>query len=246
MNQILSAIIKIIILILIVICIFYFINNLDNSINKKPYNCNIDEIDLDDLVIINRNPEYIKLIDKLIDEKKFIFTDEQLKILKNPNQFYEVKDGKVKNVSELFYRDCANQLDSVTGQKTEFFENLKEEEKLDLVSSKEYNKIIDEFKKNISNTLPPDITNSAVLSDPKYLRNYYLDFYGNNVKSDLIDYYTAYYTTINKENPKECIPVETAIGKPNFIIPDQYNIVKYLTNAYNIDWSRIVNPNTIL
>lgn len=246
MNQILSAIIKLIILVLIVICIFYFINNLDNNINRKSYNCNIDEINLDDLVIINRNPEYIKLIDKLIDEKKFIFTDEQLKILKNPNQFYEVKDGRVRNVSELFYRDCANQLDSVTGEKTEFFGNLNEEEKLDLVSSKEYNKIVDEFKKNIADTLPPDTTNSAVLSDPKYLRNYYLDFYGNNVKSDLIDYYSAYYTNINKENPKECIPVETLIGKPNFIIPDQYNILKYLTNAYNIDWSRIVNPNTIL
>jgi hypothetical protein len=159
-------------------------------------------------------------------EMIFIFTDEQLKILKNPNQFYEVKDGNVKNISELFYRDCANQLDSVTGQKTEFFENLNEEEKLDLVSSKEYNKIVDEFKKNIADTLPPDTNNSAVLSDPKYLKNYYLDFYGNNVKSDLIDYYSAYYTNINKENPKECIPVETLVGKPNFIIPDQYNIVK--------------------
>ena len=246
MNQILSTIIKLIILILIIICIFYFINVLDNKINKKNFECKVDEIDLDDLVIINRNPEYIKLIDKLINDKKFMFTDEQLKILKNPNQFYEVKDGKIKNVSSVFYRDCVNELDSVTGQKTEFFENLNDDDKLDLVSSKEYNKIVDEFKKKIADTLPPDTTNSAVLSDPKYLKNYYLDFYGNNVKSDLIDYYTAYYTTINNENQKECLPVDTLIGKPDFIIPDQYNLVKYLTNAYNVDWSRVVNPNTIL
>ncbi len=246
MNHLLSTIIKLFLLILIIAGIFHFINNLDEKTNNKKYDCKIEDIDLDELVIINRNPEYIKLIDKLIDEKKFIFTDEQLKILKNPNQFYQVKDGVVTNVSELFYRDCANQLDSVSGTNTEFFENLNDDEKLDLVASKEYNKILTEFKKNIANTLPPDTTNSAVLSDPKYLKNYYLDLYGNNVKSDLIDYYTAYYTTINKENMKDCLPVETLIGKPNFIIPDQYNILKYLTNAYNIDWSRIVNPNTIL
>ena len=39
------------------------------------------------LVIINRNPEYTKYIDKLINEKSFMFTDEQIKVLKNPNQF---------------------------------------------------------------------------------------------------------------------------------------------------------------
>ena len=152
MNQILSTIIKLIILILIIICIFHFINILDNKMNKKNLECKVDEIDLDNLVIINRNPEYTKLIDKLIDEKKFMFTDEQLKILKNPNQFYDVKNGKVKNISSIFYRDCVNELDSVTGQKTEFFENLNDDEKLDLVSSKEYNKIVDELKNNIADT----------------------------------------------------------------------------------------------
>ncbi len=246
MNPIISTIIKIIFLIIIVVLIFSLINKLDNDTNNKKHECKVEDIDIDNLVILNRNPEYIKLIDKLIDEKKFMFTDEQLKILKNPNQFYDVKDGKIKNISEVFYRDCKNQLDSVTGIKTEYFDTLNDEDKLNLLASKEYEKIVDEFKKKIADTLPPDTTNSAVLSDPKYLKNYYLDFYGNNVKSDLIDYYSAYYTTINKDNMNDCLPVETLIGKPNFIIPDQYNIVKYLTNAYNVDWSRIVNPNTIL
>jgi hypothetical protein len=50
----------------------------------------LDKLNIDDLVILNRNPEYINYINKLIDDKSFMFTDEQLKVLKNPNQFYSV------------------------------------------------------------------------------------------------------------------------------------------------------------
>ena len=245
MKELLITIIKILLLILIVGFLLYYINGLDKKNKKETYKCNMDEIDIDDLVIINGNPEYRKLVDKLIDEKKYMFDEDQLKILKNPNQFYLVsKDGKITNVSDTFYKNCADKLDSISGTRTELFENITNED-LELVGSREYDNISKEFKESIAKTLPPDTTNSAVLSDPKYLKNYYLDLYGNNVKSDLIDYYTAYYTTINKDLD-ECLPVDTLIGKPNFIIPDQYSINKYLTNAYNVDWSRIVNPYTIL
>ncbi len=245
MKELLITIIKILLLILILGFIINFINGIDKKNKKESYECNADEIDIDNLVIINGNPEYRKLVDKLIDEKKYMFDEDELKIMKNPNQFYLVsKDGKIKNVSNTFYKNCANKLDSISGTRTELFENITNED-LELVGSREYDNISKEFKESIAKTLPPDTTNSAVLSDPKYLKNYYLDLYGNNVKSDLIDYYTAYYTTINKDLD-ECLPVDTLVGKPNFIIPDQYSIEKYLTNAYNVDWSRIVNPYTIL
>jgi hypothetical protein len=72
-----------------------------------------------------------------------------------------------------------------------------------------------------------------------------MDIYGNKVESNLLDYFSDYYTNINNDKDDKSIPVKTLIGKPNFIIPDQYNIEKYLTNAYNVDWSRIVNPYTV-
>jgi hypothetical protein len=241
MYDTLKTLIKIILLIIIVVVIFYYINSSDPKVRQENFTCDLENLNLDDLVIINRNPEYIKLINKLIDDKSFIFTDDQLKILKNPNQFYDISNNNVKNISNIFYKNCDGKLDSVVNN-TEYFDNSYE---LNIDADNQYNEIVKEFKNNINNTLEPDCKNSCILSDPKYLKNYYMDLYGNKVKSNLIDYYADYYTNINNNN-KECLPVDTLVGIPNFIIPDQYNIEKYLTNAYNVDWSRIINPNTIL
>jgi hypothetical protein len=250
MNQFISTIIKIIFLIIILVIIYYYIDNYEKKIKKEDLTCELDKLDIDDLVIINRNPEYSKLINKLIDEKSFIFTDEQLKVLKNPNQFYDTKNNNVENISEMFYRNCKYDIDTPVGKNVEYFENSTDnqitiDDPLEITSSKEYDKIVSKFEKNIANTIKPDCVNSCVLSDPKYLQDYYLDVYGNKVKASLTDYFADYYTTINIKEPKECIPVETLIGKSNFIIPDQFSIQKYLTNAYNVDWSRVVNPYTI-
>jgi hypothetical protein len=84
MGRIISNIIKIFLLIIILIVIYNFIMSFDPEKIKQGYKCNLDKLDIDDLVIINRSPEYIKYIDKLIDDKSFLFTDEQLKVLKNP------------------------------------------------------------------------------------------------------------------------------------------------------------------
>lgn len=252
MGRIISNIIKIFLLIIILIVIYNFIMSIDPEKIKEGYKCNLDKLDIDDLVIINRSPEYIKYINKLIDDKSFLFTDEQLKVLKNPTQFYSVdKESKnISNISGQFYVTCQDDLDTSVGKTVEYFEDLNDEKLtaediLDIDSSKEYEKIIKQFKNNIKNTIKPDCVNSCVFSDPKYLKNYYLDLYGNNVKSNLVDYFSDYYTNINNNEQKECIPVETLKGQSNFIIPDQYSIQNYFTNAYNVDWSRIVNPNTI-
>ena len=49
---------------------------------------------------------------------------------------------------------------------------------------------------------------------------------------------------LNLKEPKEAIKVKVVEGKSDFIIPNQYDRTKHMTNAFNIDWSRIVNPIT--
>ncbi len=245
MNKIITTIIKIILLVIILGFVYFWIDNYQKNISKENFDCELDKLNIDDLVIINRSPEYSKLIKKLIDEKSFIFTDEQLKVLNNPNQFYNVKNDNVKNISEMFYRNCKDNIDTPVNKTVEYFDNLTPDEQLELTSSNEYNKIVQKLQENIARTTKPDCVNSCVMSDPKYLKDYYLDLYGNRVNSSLTDYFADYYTSINSKEQKECMPVETLIGKNNFIIPDQYSIQKYFTNAYNVDWSRVVNPYTI-
>ena len=220
---------------------------------------------------VNGNPEYIKYINKLIDDKSFMFTDKQLDVLKNPNQFYTVdkKNDNTENISYKMYVDCKGQIDSPIGLTNGYFDgvnkgvvqvnnaienyssgstntDLSSKEQLEINSSKEYNSIIKKFEENIANTIKPDCVNSCVISDPKYLKNYYQDLYGNKVEATLTDYFADYYTNINTKDPKEAIPVNTIIsGNSNFIIPDQYSIQNLFTNAYNVDWSRVVNPYTI-
>ena len=66
----------------------------------------------------------------------------------------------------------------------------------------------------------------------------------NKIKSELKDYINDYQIQIDNDNN---ISQKVDIVKTNtgFIIPDQYPTLKYQTNAYNIDWSRIQNPLTI-
>ena len=268
MNEILIFIIKIFILVVILIMLYNYSNSIDpqNDVNKEGFKCDLDKQNIDDMVIINRDPTYIKYINKLIDDKSFMFNDKQINVLKNPNQFYNVdpKNSDINNISYKMYQDCKGQLDSPVGLVNNYFDgvnnknmypsdnktsstnsDLSSEEQLEINSSNEYNKIIDTFQKNIKNTIRPDCVNSCVMSDPKYLKDYYLDVYGNRVMSTLTDYFADYYTNINNDQQKEAIPVTTQKGTSQFIIPDQYSIQNYFTNAYNVDWSRVVNPNTI-
>lgn len=73
------------------------------------------------------------------------------------------------------------------------------------------------------------------------MKNYYQDLYGNKIDADLQDYFVAYYTLINNDD-NVGLPVNTLIGTSDFIIPDQYKYDSGFTNAYNIDWNRIINP----
>ena len=238
----------IIIAILLLASIYYFLQYNEEKIREaKIYKenfraCDIDKYDIDDLMVIKRTPEYSRLIDDIIDKKSFIFNDNQIKNLKNTQQIFNINNIDsdlpmtkldVNNISQKIYTDCKNDLDIAVDKDLE--------DKTINFSNTEYDIIKNNFQKDIKNTIKPNCYNTSVLKKDKYLRNYYKDVYGNQVKADLVDYFADYYTNINNDNNK-CIPVDTRIGKSNFIIPDQYNAEKYFTNAYNIDWSRIINP----
>lgn len=80
-----------------------------------------------------------------------------------------------------------------------------------------------------------------VLKNPRYLKNFYYDMYGNKIESNLQDYLVDYHFNYDDKN---CRSVNTKKGNSGFIIPNQYPTLKYKTNAYNIDWNRIINPLT--
>jgi hypothetical protein len=107
--------IKILILLFIGVIIYVIYNFFYQKNLTETPQCKINDYDIDDLVVIKRTPEYSKLIDNLIDEKSFIFTDEQLKVLKNPQQIFDVSNNKdnkqnISNISYTVYSNCKNEL----------------------------------------------------------------------------------------------------------------------------------------
>jgi hypothetical protein len=203
--------------------------------------CEMENFDIDDLMVIKRTPEYSKLINDLIDKKSFIFSDEQLKVLKNPQQIFKLSDGtnNINNISDVVYTNCKKELNDST-----FYDY--DNNKIIDTSDDEYEKIKKTLKNDINKFIEPNCNNVGALKNnipfaKNYLKNYYKDLYGNRVEADLADYFTAYYTLINS-NENVGFPVNTQIGHSNFIIPDQYNSDGHFTNAYNIDWDRIIYP----
>lgn len=226
-----------IILIIVIISVFIIIYSLTSK-NKK---CNIENYNIDDLLIVKRTPEYDKLISKLLQEKKFMFTDEQIKILESNHQIYDISNkDNIKNISLNVYGKC---VDKNIDNRELFTTESPYPKNLEKYQDKLYSDITNKLENNIDIIIEPNCENTQVLENPKYLKNYYMDFYGNKVESSLSDYFANYYTTIDNKDERY-VPVETLIGHSNFIIPDQYNIEKYFTNAYNVDWSRVINPLT--
>lgn len=224
----------IIIMIIVIISVSIYIY----SSTRKSNFCNIENYNIDDLLILKRTPEYNKLISELIKEKQFMFTDEQIKILESDHQIYDIKDkDNIKNISLNVYGNC------IKNEKETFSVESPYPDNLNRYQDKLYSDITNRLQDNIDIIIEPNCENTRVLENPKYLKNYYLDLYGNKIESSLSDYFANYYTSIDEKDEKY-VPVNTLIGHSNFIIPDQYNIEKYFTNAYNVDWSRIINPLT--
>lgn len=219
-------------LLIIIVCvtIYYLIKRYGN---KKE---NI-KINLDDLEIIKRPDNYQNLINKLIDDKKYLFTDEEIEIMKNKFQFYETKDGTKNITDEILKKFYFNKKEDILN-KENFKNNITIQE--NIFTNVANNDILNGL--NNENTI--DCDDVEVLKNPNYLKNYYYDMYGNRIKASLKDYINDYSIRIDNKN-NEGQKVEVIEGKNNFIIPDQYHILKYQTNAYNIDWSRIINPLTV-
>ena len=246
--------IKILIIVFIGVIIYVIYDLFYGQYLRENLKCNLNDYNIDDLVVIKRTPVYSKLIDGLIDEKSFIFSDKELNVLKNPQQIFNVSNNtndqpNIDNISNNVYLNCKNELknfdfnndnDNDNENDNENFENLIN------VSSKEYTDIKNMLKNDIKQLIGPNCFNTGVLKQnmpliKNYLKNYYQDLYGNKIDADLSDYFTAYYTLINNDENYD-LPVNTLIGKSNFIIPDQYKYDSKFTNAYNIDWNRIINP----
>ena len=255
--------IKILFLIFIGVIIYIIYDFFNQQYLKENLKCNIDNYDIDNLIVIKRTPEYSKLIDNLIDEKSFIFSDDQLKVLKNPQQIFDISNNKenkenednkvnISNISDTVYLNCKNELNKNTFDFNNNDDDIINKENFDNsnnlidVSDKEYTDIKNMLKNDISQLIGPNCFNTGVLKQnipliKNYLKNYYQDLYGNKIDADLKDYFIAYYTLINN-NDNIGLPVNTLIGTSNFIIPDQYKYDSGFTNAYNIDWDRIINP----
>lgn len=201
------------------------------SFYNSKKDCKIDTFDIDNIHIIKRDPYYERYINKLIDEKSYLFNEDELRTMKNKFQFYKVDNDNIENISKDILQDCKNN--------KEYFESMD-----DIYDNPQYNKIINEFNKDINTFNEIDCNNSSFL-DTKKLNNYYYDIFGNRINSTTKDYMSNYYSTINNNNNNYCIPVKIIKGSNEFIIPDQYNNEKYSTNAYNIDYSRIINPLTV-
>lgn len=230
--------------------------------NKNIKTCNLDNFDINNIRIIKRDTILQDQINKLVDDKAYLFTDDEINTLKNKFQVYYVKDDNIQNISDIFLSNCKNNLDNM--DKDDMIDNiyLSEEElkniKYNIENNDSYNKIINEFNKQIKNLDKPNCNNTKFLKKGK-LENYYYDIFGNNIISTPKDYMANYYTTINDVNSKLCIPVKTEKGKNSFIIPDPYanfkpfqgsiqNAYYYYENhnniMYNIDNDRLINPLT--
>jgi hypothetical protein len=237
-----------IIMILFILVVFYLIYNVYiYTYNLSRKKCELEKFDIDDIMVIKRTPEYSKLINKLIDDKSFIFNEQQLKSLKNPQQIFKLSKNNqdIKNISDMVYSDCNKELEFFNNADTYDYDYTNKDIDVDIIDN-QYEYIKNKLKNDINVITEPNCTNIGVLKNnipfsKNYLKNYYKDLYGNRIEADLKDYFTGYYTLINSDD-NIGLPVNTQIGHSNFIIPDQYNYDSKFTNAYNIDWSRIINP----
>ena len=264
-----------IVLILILVTIIYFIyqkiNKIEYDINHEfdENKCILDHFDIDNLHILKRDKEYSGLINKLVNDKKIKFTEKELEILKDKYQFYNVKDKyNIKNMSYNVNGNCKNILlredenpvindidlnpnaiinDDKNNDNSNNFTSLNNG-KIDikLLGDIQYNEILNKLNQDVDN-VPITCPNMEVLNFNKdYMKNYYIDMYGEKVQATLEDYFINYYSKINTDKfDNQCVPVDLKATPNYLLIPDQFYTEKYLTNAYNIDWQRIVNPLTI-
>jgi hypothetical protein len=279
-----------IILFLVVIIIIYLIyqnkklepfegNNEGNKSNNNEGNNDKCNLDIDNLYIYDRDKTYNKYINKVIDNNNNInYTKEEIEIMKNKHQFYNLDDKK--NISNLVLGECKNSYgygdgygdgygggyggrgdgyggDGGRGGDGRGDGDVDKISTYDIGGGSYYG-----YNSNVTGGFNSDINEMKGYGDVKgdmidkdsdkgtcdhNLDNYYYDLSGNNIKSTL----QQYRKDDNKSNNDGCVPITYTnenikdTVKSSMIIPDTYNINKDLTNAYDVNWSKVLNPLTI-
>ena len=172
------------------------------------------KININDIEIVERSNEMQKHIEKL----KNVDSD---KINYNKFQFFNKKNNK-NITNDVLNGNIENEI-TIT----------------ELINTNPAKNVIDSVLIDENELTCKDV---KVLKNPNYLKNFYYDMYGNKIESSLNDYLMDYH--FNYNNDANCKSVNTIKGHSEFIIPNQYPTLKYQTNAYNIDWNRVINPLT--
>ena len=162
-------ILLIVIIVFLVLCAYY-----TNNGDKKIYNIKLDNIE-----IIKRGPEYQKLINKLMSDKKELFTKEEMKTMENKFQFYNTDNG-IDNISDEIlktFKDYDNKKIDISPE-----ENIYIAETINETPA--YNAIL----KNIGQKYVSSCKDVEVLKNKSYLKNYYYDMDANRIQSNLKDY----------------------------------------------------------
>jgi hypothetical protein len=262
------------IFLLSIIVIFTWIQSYDYKIKQSDKKCNLENFDIDKIHIIKRDPEYQRLINKLIDEKRYIFTDDELKILKNKFQIYNVTDSDIQNITKIIMLNCKNKLNTLSDDYIHTPEEL-QDVKYNILNNLEYSRILSNLDTKEKEFEELNCANTGFLKCNNQ-KNYYYDLFGNNIISDTAQYMANYYSTINSDDNEYCVPVKTVRAKKpsaynkndlpitdqpyfsnpfgiepldedytDYIIPIQYYNDIQQTNIYNVDNSRVINPYTI-
>lgn len=97
----------VIILTLLILCVL-IINIVKNNYNQQKIDDSEQTFNIEDIVIVERPDPNIKLIDKLIHEKPYLYDIKDTDIIKKKFQVFEHKNGQFKNISKNFYNDIKN------------------------------------------------------------------------------------------------------------------------------------------
>jgi len=154
---------SIFIILIIIICFIIIMSNIKTNIIINNDDNNDNYIDIDNIVIIERPQPNINLINKLLNEKPYLYPKNKMDIIKRKFQVYSNKNNKLTNISEKFYNKKNTKNNKTVNDPTVL---------INLFSEPIYKNNISKLKSNSK------ITNKPFCN--KKLYNYYYDINGNS------------------------------------------------------------------
>ena len=136
--------------IFIILLVIYYIFNLfyKENISNKP------EFRPENMVIIERPLENIKLIDRIFREKPYLFDKNKIDILKKKFQVFNNKEG-LENISDIFYNKTKNIKIKNSDKNEDVLEHLYTEP----IYNKNYTELYSEANKKIKFGLDAKLNN---------------------------------------------------------------------------------------